>query len=202
MSAMSIIYVLSRADAIRHNLTKVGSTKISTDSRAANYTDGGWIKYFDIEVSSHIQFAVERTAHRILRDKGHWLDPRATDGTAQEIFTCGPEEGKQAIIDAVDKVKFDLGRFIYPQTDQLFREIARLRDDKRRLEERLEAALSFRSEASSNALTKAHYQLAESRAESEKKIRSMQLRINELEFYIEGTGANLPEIGSRTRKRR
>ena len=200
MSPMSIIYALYRRDESRHNLTKVGSTKISADSRAVNYTDGEWLKYFECEVSSHIQFAVERTTHRILRNKGYWLDPRVTNGTAQEIFTCEPEEAKRAIIEALDMVKADLGRFIHPQTDRLLKEISRLRDDKRKLEERFESALSYRKEAScaQNSLAKAQDQITD----SQKKIKSMQFRINELEFYIEEAGVNLPESGRRKGRRR
>lgn len=211
MSESSIIYALYRSSETRHNLTKVGSTKISADSRAANYTDGEWIKYFDFEVSSHVQFAVERTAHKILRNKGFWLDPRVTNGTAQEIFTCEPEEAKKAIIDAVEMVKADLGRFVHPQTVQLFQEVSRLRDDKRRLEERLELTLARhsagslpirRNEDDWRSVKKSEAYLQDQLSKAQKTITTMQFRINELEFYIEEAGIDPSTIVKRKGKSR
>ncbi len=112
MSPKAVVYVLHRQDGSRHNLTKVGSTRISADSRAANYTDGGWTAYFTAEVSAHVRYAVEKTAHSILSEKGFWLDPTITGGTAQEIFTCTPQEAKDAIFSAIQIVKWELADFI------------------------------------------------------------------------------------------
>lgn len=112
MSPKAVVYVLHREDGSRNNLSKVGSTKISADGRAANYTDGGWTAYFTAEVPAHVRFAVERKAHSILSKKGLWLDPTITGGTANEIFTCTPNEAQNAIVDAIQMIKSELSDFI------------------------------------------------------------------------------------------
>jgi len=112
MTPKAVVYVLHRRDGSSHNLTKVGSTRISADSRAANYTDGGWVAYFTAEVSAHVRYAVEKKAHSILSERGFWLDPTILGGTAQEIFTCSPQDAKDAILAAMQIVKGELADFI------------------------------------------------------------------------------------------
>ena len=112
MLPKAVVYVLHRQDGSRHNLTKVGSTKISADSRAASYTDGGWVAYFTAEVSAHVRYAVEKKAHFILSEKGLWLDPNITGGTAHEIFTCTPREAREAILSAIQMVREELFDFM------------------------------------------------------------------------------------------
>lgn len=117
MSSKAIVYVLHRQGGSSHKLAKVGSTKISAESRAANYTDGGWASFYTAEVSAHIRYAVEKEAHNILKQGGHWLDPAITGGTANEIFTCSPHEAKIAVERAIHIVKRDLKSFIDPEYD-------------------------------------------------------------------------------------
>lgn len=112
MTPKAVVYVLHRRDSSSHNLTKVGSTRISADSRAANYTDGGWAAYFAAEVSAHVRYAVEKKAHSILSEKGFWVDPTIFGGTAQEIFNCTPLDAKDAILAAMQIVKGELADFI------------------------------------------------------------------------------------------
>jgi hypothetical protein len=80
----SIIYVLSRTD--NSSISKIGSTEISAQSRAQNYTDGDWSVFSEIEVPSVVKFSVERFAQRILKSGGYWLDPKISGGTATEVF--------------------------------------------------------------------------------------------------------------------
>lgn len=112
MGPKAVVYVLHRRDGSRLNLTKVGSTRISADSRAANYTDGGWTAYFTTEVSAHVRYAIEKEAHSILKEKGFWLDPTTTGGTAQEIFICSPQEAKDAIFLSIQTINKQISDYI------------------------------------------------------------------------------------------
>jgi len=103
LSEKSIIYVLKRAD--HDEISKVGSTKISAQSRAQNYTDGDWTVFFEITVPSVVQFIVERFAHDILKKNGYWLDPKITGGSATEVFFCEPEIAMSAVENAWIKTR-------------------------------------------------------------------------------------------------
>ncbi len=112
MAPTAVVYVLHRRNGPRQNLAKVGSTRVSADSRAAKYTDGGWEAFFMMDLPAHIRFAVERKSYSILAEQGFWLDPNINGGTANEIFTCTPQQARDAIISAVDIIKSELYDFI------------------------------------------------------------------------------------------
>ncbi len=97
----SVVYVLSRDGT--SNVSKVGSTRISSKSRAADYTDGGWRVFFELEVAGPLRFYIERTAHEILTEQGYWLDPGMTGGSAKELFTCHPNLAKAAVESSFQK---------------------------------------------------------------------------------------------------
>ena len=91
----SIIYVLSRTD--NSSISKIGSTEVSAQSRAQNYTDGDWSVFSEIEVPSVVKFSVERFAQRILKSGGYWLDPKISGGTATEVFLCEAKIAMNAV---------------------------------------------------------------------------------------------------------
>lgn len=97
----SVVYVLSRDGT--SNVSKVGSTRISSKSRASDYTDGGWTVFFELEVAGPLRFYIERTAHEMLTDQGYWLDPGMTGGSAKELFTCHPNLAKAAVENSFQK---------------------------------------------------------------------------------------------------
>lgn len=103
ISGEAIIYVLGRAD--NENISKVGSTKISAESRASSYTDGDWTVHSTLSVPSILQFTVERFSHEVLKKLGHWLPPNASGGSAMEIFTCPPAVAKIALDQAWSVVR-------------------------------------------------------------------------------------------------
>jgi cell division septum initiation protein DivIVA len=135
MTSKAIIYVLHRQGGQSHKLAKVGSTKISAESRASNYTDGGWVSYYTAEVSVHIRYAVEKEAHNILKQNGHWLDPSVTGGSAQEIFTCSPQDAKNAVERAIEAVKLELTQFVDPE---YYEELQKLKAENEQIREELE----------------------------------------------------------------
>lgn len=108
----SIIYVLTRQQDTSSILSKVGSSKVSAQSRAQNYTDGGWVVYHEILVPSVLQFLVEHFAHRILKDKGFWLDPKITNGSASEVFLCEPTIAKEAVDISWENIRISLAEQI------------------------------------------------------------------------------------------
>jgi len=95
INSNSIVYVLARED--RADLVKVGSTRVSAQSRANNYTDGGWHVINELEVPTMLQFYVEHYAHDFLKKRGKWLPPAITSGTASEIFMCSSELAIEAV---------------------------------------------------------------------------------------------------------
>lgn len=95
LNPSSIIYVLSRTD--NSSISKIGSTEVSAQSRAQNYTDGDWSVFFEIEVPSAVKFSVERFAQRILKSGGYWLDPKISGGTATEVFLCEAKIAMNAV---------------------------------------------------------------------------------------------------------
>ena len=135
MTLKAIVYVLHRQGGQSHKLAKVGSTKISAESRASNYTDGGWTSYYTAEVSVHIRYAVEKAAHNILKQNGHWLDPSVTGGSAQEIFTCSPQDAKNAVDRAIEAVKLELTQFVDPE---YYEELQKLKAENAQIREELE----------------------------------------------------------------
>lgn len=105
---LSIIYVLTRKNDASSVLSKVGSSKISAQSRAQNYTDGDWVVYYEIKVPSVLQFSVEHFAHEILKGKGCWLDPKITGGSANEVFICDPVIARDAVNDSWNNIRISL----------------------------------------------------------------------------------------------
>ena len=114
----SIVYVLSRDD--NPNLCKVGSTKNSAALRAANYTDGGWTVFFEKSVPKVLQFPLERYSHSLLKQKGYWLDPKVSAGSARELFVCSPELAVQIVNQAWDDLRLSVAEqigSILPETE-------------------------------------------------------------------------------------
>ena len=95
LNSNSIIYVLSRSS--NDKISKIGSTKVSAESRANDYTDGEWSVYSQITVPSIFHFTVEKFSHEILKQKGYWLDPKISGGSANEIFLCEPITAMDAV---------------------------------------------------------------------------------------------------------
>lgn len=169
MTSKAIVYVLHRQGGQSHKLAKVGSTKISVESRASNYTDGGWTSYYTAEVSVHIRYAVEKEAHNILKQNGHWLDPSVTGGSAQEIFTCSPQDAKNAVERAIEAVKWDLTHFVDPETGE---GLQKLRVENAKLSTELEI---LKRQSQETVLFKDSYTL---------HVNRLQERIRELDAMV------------------
>mgnify|MGYP000911210432 CR=1 FL=1 len=99
---MSIIYILKRDD--RPELLKVGKSLNSAFSRAKSYTDGQWKVVTEFDVPPSILNAIEKKAHEILKNNGHWLAPNVTDGSAREIFVCDISSAEEAVKEAIYSV--------------------------------------------------------------------------------------------------
>lgn len=108
----SIVYVLARSGGSKAILSKVGSTRVSSQSRAKNYTDGEWSVFFEIEVAGPLRFHIERTAHEFL--EAYWVSPEAVGGggTAKEVFACPPAEAQKAVQAAFNKTMIQMMAYI------------------------------------------------------------------------------------------
>lgn len=94
-SSEGIVYVLKRKNNDQKQICKVGFTKVSGDSRAKNYTDGGWEVVGEFLMPVWLAKLTEKEAHKELKD--YWMDPAITGGTAHEVFYCEPELAEVAV---------------------------------------------------------------------------------------------------------
>ena len=111
----SIVYVLARGNGSNAKQSKVGSTRVSPQHRAKNYTDGGWTVFFELEVAGPLRFHIERTAHEILSEEGYWIDPASVgdgSGSATETFACPPAEAQKAVQSAFDTTMMQMMTYI------------------------------------------------------------------------------------------
>lgn len=108
----SIVYVLARGGGSKAILSKVGSTRVSSQNRAKNYTDGEWYVFFEMEVAGPLRFHIERTAHELLEP--YWISPETVGGggTAKEVFACSPTEAKKAVQSAFNTTMIQLMAYI------------------------------------------------------------------------------------------
>jgi hypothetical protein len=108
----SIVYVLARGGGSKAVLSKVGSTRISSQNRAKNYTDGEWSVFFEMEVAGPLRFYIERTAHEMLEP--YWVSPEMVGGggTAKEVFACSPAEAQQAVQSAFNTTMIQMMAYI------------------------------------------------------------------------------------------
>ena len=111
----SIVYVLARGGGSNAKFSKVGSTRVSSQSRAKNYTDGEWSVFFELEVAGPLRFYIEHTAHEILSADGYWIDPAmvaGSGGNAKEVFACPPAEAQKAVQSAFNKTMMQMMDYI------------------------------------------------------------------------------------------
>jgi len=184
MTLKAIVYVLHRQGGQSHKLAKVGSTKISAESRASNYTDGGWTSYYTAEVSVHIRYAVEKAAHNILKQNGHWLDPSVTGGSAHEIFTCSPQDAKNAVERAIEAVKLELTQFVDPEYSE---ELQKLKVENAKIIEELKILKhqSEEPELYSDPVTLQVKRLQERIKELKKTVIEKDRKITKLSFDLQ-----------------
>jgi T5orf172 domain len=88
-----LVYLLVRPT--NKSIVKVGFTTKTAESRALNYTDGGWIVDNEYPMPVWLARLTEKAAHQKLSN--YWLDPGLTNGSASEIFTCSVEIADTAI---------------------------------------------------------------------------------------------------------
>ena len=108
----SIVYVLARGGGPNATFSKVGSTRVSSQNRAKKYTDGVWTVFFEMEVAGPLRFHIERTAHELLTERGYWIDPAMSGGTAKEVFACPPAEAQKAVRSAFDTTMMQMMTYI------------------------------------------------------------------------------------------
>jgi len=126
----AFVYVLRRVDSVQP-VSKVGFTRKKAEGRAKDYTDGEWEVFFERRVPSLLGLAIERLAHQILTEDGHWLDPKLNNGVATEIFLCEATIAVQAVSQAVTHTRAHLQDWLQP-TDPIA--IANLEAEVRQLE--------------------------------------------------------------------
>lgn len=111
----SIVYVLARGGGSNAKFSKVGSTRVSSQNRAKNYTDGEWSVFFELEVAGPLRFYIEHTAHEILSADGYWIDPAmvaGSGGNAKEVFACSPAEAQKAVQSAFNTTMIQMIAYI------------------------------------------------------------------------------------------
>jgi len=127
----SIVYVLARGNGSNAKQSKVGSTRVSPQHRAKNYTDGGWTVFYELEVAGPLRFHIERTAHEILSEEGYWIDPASVgdgSGSATETFACPPAEAQKAVQSAFDTTMMQMMTYIDGHPN--LRPISKLKNDE------------------------------------------------------------------------
>lgn len=131
----STIYVLERKEKNNFHISKIGSTSVSVEGRASNYTDGEWSHYFSMKVPSALRYAIEKKAHEILIKDGLWLDPSISDSPSREIFVCDPALARDAVELSLFEIISEISEWLHlrgkkPLNKQLYRmqgEINRLK---------------------------------------------------------------------------
>jgi hypothetical protein len=109
----AFVYVLRRVDSVQP-VSKVGFTRKKAEGRAKDYTDGEWEVFFERRVPSLLGLAIERLAHQILTEDGHWLDPKLNNGVATEIFLCEAVIAVRAVSQAVTRTRAQLQDWLQP----------------------------------------------------------------------------------------
>lgn len=194
-SEKALVYVLERNEKHVGNLSKVGSTKISADLRAKDYTDGEWKVFFTLEVPLILQFIVESSAHKILQDKDLWFDPAFVSGSAREVFCCDSKVAKDAVVQSWSEVKrkfameIGLPKWIF----DLPREYKSMNDFVKAYEDR-EIALKKEVDLINASRNRTEKKLHEVEEKHKTKLESVYSNINARNLSITATKANIKKF--------